>query len=1136
MKPKYQVKQDFMNAIKDGSIHRLKHQYKQNFGSWRFDGIRELISSNSIYRKFIVGELTPKGINELGDSSRKFCRPKSFISEAQWVIEEIKFCKKEIAQFIDLKKEIELQILTGDYIKAREQIKKMQKHLGFSVWSLEMTLLTYCLENDYNTAFSLITKINEENSNVKSGFVKTLIYWLYKRSNTRVSPIKYDFDLLGFEKRNQSCFDEERFNYFLFRLNYYEHPYFPNMCGFTIMESPNSIYDRYINLVKLIQSYFCFGNSIEKEIAIELAVTLNKITKDSNLINYSIIKDGRVPESFYNTKFISLLDAYYSGSYNLAIEIGQSLLSANVISLDIIKIYCRSLLFEDREFKSIGKVGSPLNQIIACVYDILSGKVSRISDLEKLCKNLYEFGIASDLDYFIRKEKTGEDLHFNLKLINSFCYDPLFVNLFEDEESKIAFLDFGLKMTPDALSISYQKGRIKKDVGQFKVVSYIKDLDLAKIRFEQFDYEGCIRIMSELKATYSNCSPVVQTAVQYIFESLFHQKKYKNAYSFFIDTYIESPAFISKTRASLLIEFFHNCKFKNERLTLKYLLFILINSDSSTDKSYVLEKYLNYKELKLPSELISQISQEDITILEILFFHILTDDVLRHLMGIRSTKDLLAERQAIVKSLLPRSILLKEFYENEIQKIEEELDAYGASISDDESKIYANIPAIIKYEGDKIRPLFEQLQTLYNVSGSKVLLVNGFGTLNETIVPIDSLEQPVEMTDNILSEISLQIFDTIKLSFLKSKFGVGSYLSTRIRHGVFEGEMRSFLVKAHLALTMENGKYIPDDYWMNTYNLSEEENSDLTNQLEAFSKFIDDQINFFKKNVIQIKLNKEDTGYLDFSEIPEDEIFQSIVSSYQLTVGSKNQFEDFVKRVTDSLWGMIEKCLVKIRYNFEHEFIEHISTHLMTLNETKKTTNSQFNTEFKEYVNTASLELDHKRVKIEHWFHIQDVRLENYKLADFINLTWDTSCRYHPAKFAKLKISGNANLQQILLGNTRTHLNDVFRIVFTNMFLYSKKELVLYFDLIINEDNFNNITFEFINKIDCDVDVLNSRLERIINSPENLQKEGGTGLIKIQKIIKYDFGCEDNLLSVTAKDNLFTTTIRINIANLRYDK
>lgn len=41
-------------------------------------------------------------------------------------------------------------------------------------------------------------------------------------------------------------------------------------------------------------------------------------------------------------------------------------------------------------------------------------------------------------------------------------------------------------------------------------------------------------------------------------------------------------------------------------------------------------------------------------------------------------------------------------------------------------------------------------------------------------------------SDNVIAEAATQLFDVIRRAFLKSRFGLGTYLSTRIRHGVFE--------------------------------------------------------------------------------------------------------------------------------------------------------------------------------------------------------------------------------------------------------------------------------------------------------------------------------------------------------------
>lgn len=1129
MKPIYQIKQDFLNAIKDGKLHNEKHQYKQDIGNWSFDGVKELLNINRYFRRMLVGELTPKDLSEFGLGDKKFQRPKSFITEALWTIEELKLCKKELQHFIRLKAIIENELLYGNYQKVRQLLADSFVSIGYSVWSLEIYLLTYCLEKDYTSAINFLTNINEKTENA-SGFIRYLLYWIYKRSVPNVSPVKYDYNLLSFEKRNKTSFDEDKYRYLLFRLNYFEHPYFEDMSSFPIMESLNSVYDRYLTLCNLINSYFSFGSNEEKLCAIEIGDVLFRFFGDRKQSGYYILKNKKTPPHYLKEQFINILDLYYKGNYEEVQTECHSFLMSDTIDLDIIKIYCRSLLFLKIDYEPIGNANSPLNKLSLSIYNLFKGDLAETENIKRLHKNLYDISIAVDLDYFLRKEQTGKDEHLELKIINSKYFDPAFVNILANDDDKIKYLNWGLHEQPSSIAISYQRGRILKNVENFDVVSYIKGVDIAKILYENKDYVNCIEKMNLILEDNDDCAPIVQTATQFIFDSLFALERYKDAYNLYIDYYIKSPTIVSKTNTNGLVEYYANKKFKGERLSLRYLLFILINCDRPTDKSFLLEKYLRYLDLNYPSELAES---EDIiwTVdLELIFYHLIADDIIRHLPIITSTLDLIKEKEKLLNIICKKANLLQDVFETEKLRVEQELDAYKASKNDDESKIYANVPALIKYEGENIRPLFEQLETLYKVTESS----NRFFVVRDSIedvVSLSTLEHPVDMTDNILAEISLQIFDAIKIPFLKSKFGIGTYLSTRIRHGVFEGEIRSELEKNHLALYVENGDYVDDLYWQREYNLSPEDNFKLMAGLKDLSMTIDNTINHFKREIIQIRISPEEKGYIDFSNIPEENIFQGVISSYTSAISSKSQFETFIKNLINYMWGLVERCLAKIRSEFDKDTFTNISKKLLSLNNLSMLqTNNSFSRDFKQIVNNANIDLEHRRVKVQHWFNTQDVRIENYKLSDLINLSWDTCVRYKPSRIVKLTVNNPHNL--FLLGNTRIHLSDVFRTIFSNMITYCKKDFMAEFNLDVNLTAENLLVLTFKNQIDHDEDELNRKIETLFYSHEKLQKEGGTGLIKIQKIIKYDLGCEENSIKAFALDGNFTTLVTINLDNL----
>ena len=60
--------------------------------------------------------------------------------------------------------------------------------------------------------------------------------------------------------------------------------------------------------------------------------------------------------------------------------------------------------------------------------------------------------------------------------------------------------------------------------------------------------------------------------------------------------------------------------------------------------------------------------------------------------------------------------------------------------------------------------------------------------------------------------------------------------------------------------------------------------------------------------------------------------------------------------------------------------------------------------------------------------------------------------------------------------------------------------------------------------------------KQLLNSYERLQKEGGSGLVKAKKIVKYDLGCETNDVNIYVKDGKCIAIVSINLINLRQNE
>ena len=154
---------------------------------------------------------------------------------------------------------------------------------------------------------------------------------------------------------------------------------------------------------------------------------------------------------------------------------------------------------------------------------------------------------------------------------------------------------------------------------------------------------------------------------------------------------------------------------------------------------------------------------------------------------------MLEEQQVIVQYLTQLNSINHDLYEEYNKQILETMIIYENIRKLDESRIYINEAAIIKYELRECENLYKQLvarnEVAKTVTSVYVLQTSDDGLKENMDVKI--MQTGFKTTRNVTTDISTQIFNLICQKYLFSKFGLKTYLSTRIRHGVLEGEIRS---------------------------------------------------------------------------------------------------------------------------------------------------------------------------------------------------------------------------------------------------------------------------------------------------------------------------------------------------------
>lgn len=1091
--------------------------------------------------RVIWGNAMPASIKTLGNGANcYFFKPISLDNEIGWVITGLRRYKKQLQEFVQFRDAVERHILLGEYAEAHSLLDESLKKIGYTVWYYEMKLVVYGYQDNLNAVLTTLSNVNKEKKNDKVGIVSELLNCLANRSIRNSSAIEYDINLVSRYKRNRNDFQNDRYNYFLFRLNYYQHYDIDDLSVTLIMESLNSAIDRYNLLLYVLRSYLIKEPEHLSSI-LRFAGKLYRMSGDTQLYPFLAINDVQdMPEDYYSEAFIHILDCYYTGKYEETIKACRDFLLSNPSNFDVVKLYSRALLFLHRGFQSIdGDKDSILNAIAFNVYRVMTEKDNdQYKDtLYKLNKHIYGFQIAAGLDYFIREERNTSRSEI-LRQLSMTCFDPYFNGIFPDDDTRLEYIETALRRMPHSKALNYQHQRILKEVIEdTSIVSYIRDIDNAKILFANGKYEEALEKWRTILSDNHDITPTAQTAVEYIFRSyLMLGVEYRQqAVRFYIDKYIENKAFVSKIDTHQFLDDIKKQRYEGIRNNIDFLLFIFLNAEKYPQKQFVLERYCKYEGVNYPSELIDILSDKSPAKVELFFSILLTDDILYHHYKLKSTMDVLEEKLKIV------SFLRMQFPDNKrytaiYTELMHELIAYRGMKKLDDSKIYVNEEAVVKYELQGIDDLYNRFkkQAALANKGRVYYLVDGLDYSN-TEKSVEMIKNAATYSDNVVAEAATQLFDVIRKAFLKSRFGLGTYLSTRIRHGVFEGELRSGLARLNLVYSTEGTTYIPSRVWQRDFNLDAQSNDVLNKAIIEFSKKIDHLISDFKDTVIQIHVDENDVMVGDFNyEVSTDDICDRF-----LQIESKDSgVEDFCRQVMKYLWEITEQRLETIRGKVKNQLapsmfalltdFEASIQSLATVPELYKQLNST--------INKAREELTAKLAKVEKWFYRQATKYDDFLLDNHMQMAMESAVKYVP----ELNEKGNdlsLNIKLHIRSEYSASMFDLFTIFFSNMLKYCKKEHAFTFGIIPTIKNKHILHLHLVNDLpnETDEDKLNQIFYERLQDKCRLQKEKGSGLVKAMNILQFEFGDQSNYFTIEAREGKCHTNIYFNLNEMLVD-
>lgn len=1092
----------------------------------------------------IEGCLFPANFKELCSTLVTFVRPISLQSELVWLSSYLINYQEQLRWFLEKKEVFEQKFLLGEYIDCYDILEDVKAKIGVSLWYYESIFLLYEYWDKRKEGVMLMSSCLEQTKDADTNHLQSLVYMLQQRSTTNISPYKFDEDLDSLYKQNKTLLHEDYYRYILFRLNMFNNISQEELSYNMMFESLSALVDRYLMSVNVLKASAVCGK-LDKDLMGRARYLYSK-TSDKELLPLLSMEVRPMIGSYYNNSFIKVLNSYYSGDYQCALELCREYVKADASQYDILVIYCRALVYLGKAYENIyPSHGALVNKLCRNIYRVLTEKDNRetVYSLYQMNKNLYGFHLAASMHVFVKKELNETvDEHFRAYWTN--CFDPEYATLvYSDTDDAVKYLEsnpaYSTSVACNAVLARFQGKELDSNQVSYNVLVPHN----ASIKMRHGDYDGAFKLWNDFYDASEAWLPNRQKAVRNMVGCLHKSGKTGKAITLYVNYLLSDYASTLKVDTDTIIKSLQDNLYEGIKRNIDLAIFMGLNCKDGVDKSFILLEYCETKDVTLPSELIGKLD-EPLDRQEV-FFAILDDDeTLRHYFNIPSLKERLTERLKIINYLVKLDTPKKEVYQQRQKEVEDALLVYRVSKNLNEGKIYANDQAILKYKLNEIDGQFKRFMRLFDmiVEGHSRIYVIDFK--NSTVLYTkngydgEEVKSKTSISENGIYEVFYSLYDYVLDKFLNSEYGLVAYLSTRVRHGELESKLRPELAQRNLILSMKDINYQDTSYWREQYNLSPAENTIVNAALVKFSRGFDAVVLDLIKERLQIyDSEKKPNGLFNYT-IDENELTHKAMEIGIMTKDSDGGREEFCRLIINWLWQKTEVCLTEIRHYIAGDFTEKI-------NELFDTLKSELSAEalpmghahsfLQAAIADASSVIASRLKTIECWFNITGTKLDD---VDIKQLTYQV-CNNTKTTFNQIKVTGKPRIDGEsfkIKSSYVLHYADMLNNLVANMVKHGAadesgvKSIMLNFDI---TDNMIEMHFE--NKVETGQEEHLNRIftEKLSSKASFFNAEGGSGIAKVNKILHADFQNKENELKIWAENGLCITEVKLFTENLR---
>ncbi len=1058
----------------------------------------------------------------------------------------------ELNNLLHLRSEAVRFLISGEIDELVNVLQFIENSYGLSIWLLNMQMLVAEESRGTEGNKALLSRWEGELEN--NPYLYITLDLLSTKIEKRLSRHNYERrinDLLeGFKERNSLS---ATFSYLLkqnFHIELYMLPHLTMMMGLC------SLMDRFDCFVRGISDIALSNASIS-----EMQKYINHLSlyfcdqRIKNLSSYFEKNNISTWCSIHSENVTTILYHYYTGNWKNCESACFAVIAENPDFIDLYPLYLCSLIMQNKPLVLLTEKKSIANNVLQNMYSVLQhaeNSATAIEELHKTALVLDNSIYGQQLNRFCALQYQKNDTYCSLDYIHSYlgipmyCYlcPPILCTIFLSKESLNRVTE---KKPPSTGSIFEVLKKCNTDISELVLLSITVN-ELLACHSEN----TAIDFLQNARASFLSNGFVLSEIERQLFQCYLRSQRYLDAVQMVIEIFVSKSDTINRIDINSLIEKIHEDTI-NIGSGIEFAILFYIAKQDIVKQYTAYDSFLSEQGVRYPHELFPLTHIDPSR--KILFLReVCSPEVLSRSIHFQNSQEVNDERIRICQYLLDLDPARYKKYISEINQITTTSIVKEGMRQLETGRVYIDENGL--KESGKI--LFQENFTRYkSISSMTEIDLKGFADLAEQLKVRFVDEDTGELISMKVSDLKCasqatliypdtkfylfaELFRDIRDSYLFSKeYGLDSYLSVRIRHGAIKNELRAVFGKLNLLLEKdsESGDFIKNSFWNEKYRFLLPGNLESIHKLLSdFTVAVDNTIQDIIRQKIQVSTEKKvSSGWFDYC-YSDELLFELFRSEFAII----NEYEPFINSILKHLFEKTKENLVLVRTALANEIQSLFTCSIKQLESEIRSSSFYGNVpELIQNITISSTQLQNKILAICKWFSFSSDDFAEFTLEKLIQIEQACMQNSYPQYDISFTYTGDTSVK--IRGVYFVTFADIIRNIVSNAIEHcGLRDEKIHINATFNVCN-NLLSIKFSNNISEDVrvkdpvailrefhnDLSKEKIFRVI------AKEGGSGLLKVRKLVWIDLGRSYHNIAFSYNcNNDFSIEISMNLEGL----